>query len=244
MTEGLSARQIQILKTLIDEYIETAEPVGSETLDKKYNLGVSSATIRNEMVALTKSGHLKQPHTSSGRIPTPKAMKFYIDQLMEEKQMSLADEVKTREEVWDSRNDLDNLLCEATHALAQRTNLLAIATLSNANRVWHSGYANVFLNPEFADLETTANLFSFLEEVTRIQELFFERMTGTSPVEVLFGEEMGWPEIAPTSIVATRFKVKGKDGALGVIGPARLSYATIIPVMRYFKNLIEEVAGQ
>jgi len=55
---------------------------------------------------------------------------------------------------------------------------------------------------------------------------------------------MGWPEIAPTSIVATRFKVKGKDGALGVIGPARLPYATIIPVMRYFKKLIEEVAGQ
>ena len=110
MTGALSARQTQILKALIDEYIETAEPVGSEALDKKYNLGVSPATIRNEMSALTKAGYLKQPHTSAGRIPTAVAMKFYIDQLMEEKQMSLAEEVKAKEEVWDVRDDFDQLL--------------------------------------------------------------------------------------------------------------------------------------
>lgn len=242
MAEGLSARQIQILKSLIDEYIETAEPVGSETLDKKYDLGISSATIRNEMVALTRSGYLKQPHTSAGRIPTPIAMKFYIDQLMEEKQMSLTDEVKAKEEVWDARSDIEDLLREATHALAQRTNALAVATLVGGNRVWHSGYSNVFLNPEFADLEATANLFSFLEEVQRMQELFFEKMTWTSPIEVLFGEEVGWPEIAPIGVVGTKFKTKDKEGVLGVIGPARLSYATVIPVIRYFKELIEEVA--
>lgn len=241
MTEGLSARQIQILKSLIDEYIETAEPVGSETLDKKYSLGVSSATIRNEMVALTKAKYLKQPHTSAGRIPTPVAMRFYINQLMEEKQMSLAEEVKAKEEVWDSRSDLESLLCEATHSLAERTGALALATLSGSNKVWYSGYSNVFLNPEFADLEITANLFSFIDEVQRMHELFFERMTGQSTVEVLFGEEIGWPEIAPMGIVGTRFSVKGKEGALGVIGPARQSYSTVIPVMKYFKSLIEEV---
>src|SRR4030042_2395988 len=107
MTDGLTARKTQILKALIDEYIETAQPVGSENLDKKYNLGVSPATIRSEMVALTRTGYLRQPHTSSGRIPSPQAMKFYIDQLMEERQMSLADEVKTKEEVWDARGNLD-----------------------------------------------------------------------------------------------------------------------------------------
>ena len=103
---ALTSRQTQILKALIDEYIETAEPVGSDALEKKYNLGVSPATIRNEMANLTKSGFLKQPHTSAGRIPTSGAMKFYVDQLMEEKQMSLADEVKAKEEVWDDRGNL------------------------------------------------------------------------------------------------------------------------------------------
>lgn len=243
MTEGLSARQIQILKSLIEEYVETADPVGSETLDKKYNLGVSSATIRNEMIELTNMGYLKQPHTSSGRVPTPKAMRFYIGQLMEERQMGLAEEVKTKEDVWDVRNDMEKLLEEATHVLAAKTKALAIATLNDSDRIWHSGYANIFLNPEFADLEATANLFSFLEEVKKMQELFFERTTGRTVVEVLFGEEMEWPEIASTGIVIARFNAGGHEGALGIIGPARLSYPTVIPMIRYFKSLIEEVAG-
>src|SRR4030043_672361 len=118
MTDGLTSRQTQILKTIINEYISTAEPVGSEAMDKKYNLGVSPATIRNEMVALTKAGYLKQPHASAGRVPTPVAMKFYINQLMEEKQMSLVDEVKAKEEGGGSRDDVDKMMDEETHALA------------------------------------------------------------------------------------------------------------------------------
>src|SRR3989339_388620 len=148
---ALTSRQTQILKALIDEYIETAEPVGSSQLEKKYNLGVSPATIRNEMNLLTKSGFLKQPHTSAGRIPTSGAMKFYVDQLMEEKQMSLADEVKAKEEVWDDRGNLDRFLNEMTHSLAERTGGMAIAATEDGN-VWQAGHANIFLYPEFDDL--------------------------------------------------------------------------------------------
>jgi heat-inducible transcriptional repressor len=241
MADALTARQTQILKSLIDEYIETADAVGSESLDKKYNLGVSPATIRNEMVALTKAGYLKQPHTSAGRVPTPTAMKFYVDQLMEEKKLSLAEEVKAKEDVWDVRGDINELLREATHALAESTNTLAVGAL-DSGRIWHSGYANVFSNPEFEDLTACAELFSFLEQVDSLHRLFFERITGASPIEVLFGEEMGWPGAIPLGVAATRFKVRGKEGALGVIGPARLHYPTIIPTLRYFRNLLEEIA--
>lgn len=240
MTEGLTARQTQILKALIDEYIEIASPVGSENLDKKYNLGVSPATIRNEMVALTKLGYLKQPHTSSGRIPTPNAMKFYINQLMEEKQMSLAEEVKTKEEVWDSRKDLDNLLEEATHALAERTKSLALAA-TDEGKVWRSGYANFFLNPEFSDLGICSNIFSIIEEEDRMVDLFFQKAISGSPIDVLFGEDLDWPGLSPIGIVATHFNIYGKNAALGVIGPIRLSYPTVIPILKYFRNLIEEV---
>ena len=241
MTGALSARQTQILKALIDEYIETAEPVGSEALDKKYNLGVSPATIRNEMSALTKAGYLKQPHTSAGRIPTAVAMKFYIDQLMEEKQMSLAEEVKAKEEVWDVRDDFDQLLTEATHALAERTKNIAIAATDEGG-LWHSGYSNIFANPEFFDIQACSSLFSFIEEAESIHELFFERPLSGSPIDVYFGEELGWPNLSPVGVVATHFNAKGRKGVLSVIGPVRLSYPTVIPVLRYFRNLIEEVA--
>ncbi|MCK4588232.1 hypothetical protein KAT60_00260, partial [Candidatus Woesebacteria bacterium] len=107
---------------------------------------------------------------------------------------------------------------------------------------WYAGYANIFLSPEFADLEVCASLFSFLEEMERLQELFFERVQGESPVEVVFGEEIDWPGLNPVGVVATRFNIKGTPGALGVIGPSRLNYSTVIPVLRYFGNLIQEIA--
>ena len=242
MSDGLTARQTQILKVLIDEYITTAEPVGSEALDKKHNLGVSPATIRNEMVTLTKLGFLKQPHTSAGRVPTPTAMRFYVDQLMEEREMSLVDEVKDKEEVWDVRDNLDKLLEETTHTLAARTKNLAVAA-TDGGKVWQAGYANVFFNPEFADLHLCANLFSFLDEVDRIQELFFRKAISGEPIDILFGEEMDWPGLSSIGIVATHFNIKGKNGALGVIGPVRLSYQTIVPTLRYFKDMLEEIAA-
>jgi heat-inducible transcriptional repressor len=244
MTDGLTSRQTQILKAIIDEYINTASPVGSLSLEKKHSLGISPATIRNEMVNLTQSGYLKQPHTSAGRIPTPLAMKFYINQLMEEKQVSLVDEVKAKENVWDSRHDFDDLMEEATRALATRTHALAIGTTS-AGDVWSHGHSYVFDSPEFFNYQVCQTIFSMLEEERRMRELFFERLTGISPIEVLFGEELGWKYFEPIGIVATRFHApNGEEGAIGVIGPFRLNYATIIPTVRYFGNLVQELVNK
>src|SRR4030042_1302080 len=244
MADGLTSRQTQILKTIINEYISTAEPVGSEAMDKKYNLGVSPATIRNEMVALTKAGYLNQPHASAGRVPTPVAMKFYINQLMEEKQMSLVDEVKAKEEVWGSRDDVDKLMDEATHALATRTKSLAVAALKDKkDRFWQAGHSYIFDNPEFAEMAACRSLFSIFDEFDKLDRLFFGMGEPASPLEVLFGEEIGWPELMPVGIVATHFSIKGKPCALGVIGPARSNYGTVIPILRYSGNLIEEVAN-
>ncbi len=242
MVDTLTARQTQILKVLIDEYIETANPVGSEALEKKYDLGVSPATIRNEMLLLTKMGYLRQPHTSAGRVPSPKAVKFYIDQLMEEKQMSITDEVKAKEEVWDARGDINSLLKEAAQVLSQQTGNLSVAVMDDGS-VWHSGYSRVFAYPEFADVEVCMNLFGMIEEAQRMGELFFNRMSGESSVEVIFGEELGWKGLSPVSIVGTTFSVDGHNAGLGVIGPTRTRYPIVIPVLRYLGSLVQEIAS-
>lgn len=244
MADSLTVRQTQILKAIIDEYIATAEPVGSESLEKKYNLGISPATIRNEMVTLTNTGYLRQPHTSAGRVPSPRAMKFYIDQLMEERQMSLADEVKVKQDVGVKSNDIEDLLDEATHELSHITKYLAVCTLDKQDKIWHAGYSHVFENPEFNDFEATSSLFSFLEEMAMMRELFFRRMTGISPVEVIFGEELGWPGFSPVGVVGSRFTLGDSQGALAVIGPTRLQYERVIPVLRYFRDLIEEIGHE
>lgn len=239
--EGLTARQTQLLKAIIDEYIHTAEPVGSVSLEKKYTMGVSPATIRNEMVNLTRMKYLRQPHTSAGRVPTPAAMKFYINQLMEEKNLSLTEEVKAKEEVWDSRNSFEKLMTGATHALADRTHSLVVAATDDGD-MWRWGYDNVFIHPEFANLQVCRHVFAVIEQERKMHQLFFEHFRGLSPVEVLFGEELGWPHFEPVSIVATRFNAKGHQGMLAVIGPFRSEYYSIIPNLKHFRDLIQELA--
>ncbi|MBP5729647.1 MAG: heat-inducible transcriptional repressor HrcA, partial [Clostridia bacterium] len=81
--EELDYRKMSILKAVIDDYIETREPVGSRTIAKKYGMGLSSATIRNEMADLEELGYLSQPHTSAGRIPSEKGYRLYVDKLMQ-----------------------------------------------------------------------------------------------------------------------------------------------------------------
>ena len=79
----LNERKRKVLWAVVQDYADTAEPVGSRTIAKKYNLGVSSATIRNEMQDLEDEGYLEQPHTSAGRIPSIKGYRFYVDWLMQ-----------------------------------------------------------------------------------------------------------------------------------------------------------------
>jgi heat-inducible transcriptional repressor len=243
MSDALTARQTKLLKCLVDEYILTAEPVGSEALDKKYNLEVSPATIRNEMVDLTRKGYLRQPHTSAGRVPTPKAMKFYIDQLMEERQMSVSEEVKAKEEISRVKDDINRLMDEATRTLAETTKSLAVGTIDDLG-TWQAGFSNVFQQPEFVEnLRISMNLFSLLDETRRLHELFFERMTGMSPIEVIFGEDLGWSDLGFISVAGTRFRLYERECALGVFGSERMEFPRVIPVLRYFRNLMQDIGG-
>ena len=82
----MDERKLRILQAIIDDYILTAVPVGSRTISKKYDMGLSSATIRNEMSDLEELGYLDQPHVSAGRVPSAKAYRLYVDELMREKE--------------------------------------------------------------------------------------------------------------------------------------------------------------
>ena len=79
----ITQRQKEILKSMVQEYIRSAQPVSSRLIERKYQLGVSSATIRAEMQKLTRKGYLFQPHTSAGRVPTDKGYRFYVDSILE-----------------------------------------------------------------------------------------------------------------------------------------------------------------
>lgn len=119
----LDERKITILKAIIKTYLETGEPVGSRTISKFTNLKLSSATIRNEMSDLEEMGYIVQPHTSAGRIPSDKGYRFYVDQIMQEKEQEITE---VRELMFQRVDRLELVLKGLAQMLAANTNYAAM----------------------------------------------------------------------------------------------------------------------
>ncbi len=235
----LTDRQIRILKAIIEEYIDTAEPVGSEKLDKKFGLGVSPATIRNEMVELTKNNFLKQPYTSAGRVPTSMALKFYVHNLMKAKELSVADEVMVKQKIWDYRQETDRLLREATKVLAQRTHTLALSA-TNVGDLYYSGTANILEMPEFFDIDMTRNLLYALDETDFWWNLV-SQLPDNEPFHILMGDELGRQVLINCGSVFAKFKIHQTTVVMGVVGPSRINFSSVVPMVTYFGNLLSGI---
>ena len=123
---ALNERKIKILDGIIRDYISTAEPIGSRTIAKKFDLGVSSATIRNEMSDLEEMGFIVQPHSSSGRVPSDKGYRYYVDTLMQRRRLSEEQELFLKNIIAKNINRIDYLMKETAKAIAVLTNYTTI----------------------------------------------------------------------------------------------------------------------
>ena len=118
-------RKLEVLRAIVEDYVHTREPVGSKALVERHHLGVSSATIRNDMAALEEEGLITAPHTSSGRIPTDKGYRVFVDQLSAVKPLSAA-ERRAISVLLEGSTDLDDVLERTVRALAHLTNQVAV----------------------------------------------------------------------------------------------------------------------
>jgi len=131
--EELNARQQKILQSIVEEYIDTAEPVSSGNILKKGNLKCSSATIRNEMADLEKCGFLEQPHTSSGRVPSEKGYRYYVDKLVREDNITRREMEYVKSKLEQEVTDLEELTRIATTTLSEITHYTTVAIGPNVN---------------------------------------------------------------------------------------------------------------
>ena len=128
----LSARKKRILAAVIEEYIATAEPVGSKHIAETAGLKVSSATIRNELADLTAMGYLEQPHTSAGRIPTPAGYRIYVNELMEQHKLSMEETDEINRNLNIKMQQLDKMMSDVGKLAAEMTNYPALALTAKA----------------------------------------------------------------------------------------------------------------
>ncbi len=129
----LNDRKKKILQAIIDEYIGTAEPVGSRAISKKENLGLSSATIRNEMADLEEMGYLIQPHTSAGRIPSDEGYRFYVNSLMQRYQLGMETIARLQEALLERVNQLDKIVKNAAIMASALTDYTTVVTAPSHN---------------------------------------------------------------------------------------------------------------
>ena len=240
-------RRLEILRAIVDEYVETQEPVGSKAIAGKRALGISPATIRNEMAVLEEEGFIAQPHTSAGRIPTDRGYRLFVDKLSTVKPLSTA-ERRAIETFLEGAHDLDDVVKRSAKLLAEITKQVAVVKYPNIGDshgrelMAISGTANLARSGE--DLGATLSpILEALEE----QVVLLRLLSDAHPtVHVTIGSEQEDTSLQTTSLVTVGYGADPSLGSLGVLGPTRMDYAgsisAVSAVARYVGRFIAESA--
>ncbi|MFC1613487.1 DeoR family transcriptional regulator, partial [Patescibacteria group bacterium] len=181
----MNERKNKLLNSIIDEYISSAEPVGSSLLVEKYRLNVSPATVRNDMMELENDGYIYQPHTSSGRVPTENGYKFYVENLLKKKTARRAVQEKMEEAL--SAENLDEMnIKNVAKILAHESNETAIIAFE-AMDVYYTGISNLFSQPEFYEHTLVCNLSEVIDQMDMVVCKSYNKIN--EDVNILIGEE-------------------------------------------------------
>ncbi len=237
----ISDRKKKILRAVVEEYIETAEPVGSKTIQYKAGLDCSPATIRNELADLCSKGYLEQPHTSAGRVPTAKGYRLYVNELMHQQKLSIEETETINASLSAKAEELDQLISDAGHMASLVTNYPAVsmtsqtpATIKRFDLIYID--PNTFIIVLLLTNDTVKNKlvhlpFSFEESMmTRLSAVFNASFTGItedkitqiliSSSERAVGDTMGLCSVIAGFVIETLSTVK--SGGAVVTGEANL----------------------
>jgi len=233
----MTDRQMQILAAIIEQYAEIAAPVGSVLLAKLF--GVSSATIRTEMVKLEEMGFIAQPHTSAGRVPTDKGYRLYVNNLtmQQEEQPQFDRSARAIQARVSNHSDrADRAIRSAVDSLVELTHNLGLATIGD--QMYMSGISNLFSQPEFARGQHVQAVASLLDNL----EPWLREAAPNEPLNVYIGSENPIGKASGVTLIISRFRSPFSDRSyIGILGPTRQSYARTMQLVRHAGAMLEEV---
>lgn len=231
----MELRQKKILAAIVKEYSESANPVGSKELVDKYNFRESSATIRNEMVELEKTGFIYQPHKSAGRVPTDKGYRFFVNELMRRFELSDKERHLLKSELEKLKVQHEQLGRSIANVIAQVSGSAAFALLPNESS--STGLSHIIGEPEFTDAKTMKQVAQLLENIDKHASKLIKKTEVTA--EAIIGGESPLPVPRELSLVVSNIQMAdGKKGVIGIVGPKRMSYAKNLSILNYLSKLI------
>jgi transcriptional regulator of heat shock response len=231
MEPMLSERQELILRLAVEAYLASGRPVGSKAVAEDDEIRWAPSTVRAELAALEAAGYLTHPHTSAGRVPTESGYRYYVDRLIEsgESQVAAAAEL----ELSRLRRELDEAMRETTTALAQVTDLMALVTAPPlGDTLYMHGVSHLLSAEHLPDLPHVDELMGALERRADVLGMLRSALEERS-VFLWIGGENPQPELRSVSVVGANYGLAHRNlGAVGVVGPLRMDYATAIASVR------------
>lgn len=232
---SITERQEQILRAIIAEFMKNAEAVGSMKVVSQHDIGVSPATVRHEMVELADKGYLEKSHLSSGRVPTDLGLRYFVKELMEQRGLQNVDEVNVRIRVHKNRFDEEKLMSSVLSFLSEETGYASVSLLDNTLR--YRGVSSLMEYNELRDVEVLEMLLTLLENSSLLKKLFGKY--STDDVCVIIGKESDIGGLRECSVVFSGFDYYGsRKGYFGVIGPRRMNYSKVIPVVGKISSMV------
>ncbi|KKP92491.1 MAG: Transcriptional regulator of heat shock protein [candidate division WS6 bacterium GW2011_GWC1_36_11] len=232
----ITERQKAILMAIIKEFMGDAEEVGSLSLVEKYHLGVSSATIRNEMVKLMQLGLLEQTHSSSGRLPTDQALRLYVSEMLGRNVINPLMSIEIRQGIFRDRFSKDIVIKSVLHILSKETDSVVFLILDEDIRYY--GLANLLSFDEFQSIEKIRSIVNILEDEVFLKNIT-EKYSG-SGVSLLIGGESGVGTLQDCAMAFTKIPFWGRDtGYVGILGSKRMDYSKVIPALKEVKSSLE-----
>lgn len=232
-------RRLEVLKAIVNHFIDTAEPVGSNTILVSYNFQVSPATIRNDMASLEKEGLIYQPHTSSGRVPTDLGYRLFVEELEDFKSIQEAARLalaKAQKEM--HLNKVKQKIHDLVHILAHVTQIASFATVPDNSRTFYIGLSNIIRQPEFiSDANRASQVIEVFEKTDRFINLLQELPIDDS-IQFYIGKENIIPEIQSCTLMVTKINYLGHKSIIGLLAPTRNNYAFNKAVLEEVKSLI------
>jgi len=239
---GMTPRQKQLLAAIIEEFISTAQAVGSLSLQESHGFRVSPATIRNEMKALVDEGYLSKTHSSSGRIPTTLGLRYFLQEFRDEMtDPDIVTQEQVKRNLHVARFSKEELIREALKFLAEYSGNAAVALVDKD--IYYAGLAEMLNIPELQEIENLRSLLTVLEDYSMLSKIF-HKSHSDQDVKVLIGEESGLDAFTPYAVVFADLKLHGgKKGYLALIGPNRMDYKRIIPAVGFAARSINAMAS-
>ncbi len=223
----MNQRQENLFLKIVHEYINSAEPVGSSLLAQKYNLGVSAATVRNDMAVLEEEGLITHPHTSAGRVPTEKGYKYYLDNYLDNnKEISKKDKNKLKQLAKEKNSELK--IKKIVKEIATLTGLAVVVAFAK-NNVYYTGISNLLAQPEFADLPIIYNIGEVVDHLDDVVTKIYDKV---DKIEIKIGSENYFDKSCGSILI------KKGEYLVCVLGPMRMNYQKNISLMNYLKTLL------